>query len=490
MEEKHLSRTNRLLLLVTCVTSIFMIIGLLSQLMMSELEPLRSIVPLAIAMVVTVGMVVCYILNRKKIGYMRYVAVAYTIMYLSLLFSTPSNTPYPYLIPILLVLIFYYDAKVVNSVSVIFLALNMMKAFLIITSASNIIDVIEMVMVEMIISVLAALSAMMGCRVLKKYMKESTDEMWKKTSQNDTVSKAILLAVDNMTQQIKQTVEEAQTIAESSETVCSSLKDIADSATSTAETIEEQTQMTSSIQEIVDETDHKMHLLVDVANESTLEINKGVNSISELSKHADTAIESGYDMRSATKQMVEKSEEVREIVGMIMGISGQTNLLALNASIEAARAGEAGKGFSVVASEIRNLAEQTKGATEKIAVILDELRYNTSAVNEKVEETVSISKVQQELINATNSNFELMKEKTKYMNDSIEEINGRINQLKAANAQIVDGSTNLSAVSEEISASTENAYSLSVVNSKSVQELLQILEELNHNIKALSQHAE
>jgi methyl-accepting chemotaxis protein len=63
------------------------------------------------------------------------------------------------------------------------------------------------------------------------------------------------------------------------------------------------------------------------------------------------------------------------IVEMINVITGQINLLALNATIESARAGEAGRGFAVVASEVKNLANQAKQATDKIAEEIGSLNY-------------------------------------------------------------------------------------------------------------------
>jgi methyl-accepting chemotaxis protein len=73
-----------------------------------------------------------------------------------------------------------------------------------------------------------------------------------------------------------------------------------------------------------------------------------------------------------------RSEEIGEIVGVITGISDQTNLLALNAAIEAARAGEQGRGFAVVAEEVKNLAEDSREAAERIAKMIKEVQRETS----------------------------------------------------------------------------------------------------------------
>lgn len=77
-------------------------------------------------------------------------------------------------------------------------------------------------------------------------------------------------------------------------------------------------------------------------------------------------------------RLAENSQAIAEIVTAVTEIADQTNLLALNASIEAARAGEYGRGFSVVASEIRDLAEESKGATEKVRRILGDIQKATN----------------------------------------------------------------------------------------------------------------
>jgi len=90
------------------------------------------------------------------------------------------------------------------------------------------------------------------------------------------------------------------------------------------------------------------------------------------------------------KNLGDRSMEITGIVGMISRISEQTNMLALNAAIEAARAGEQGRGFSVVAEEVRKLAERTASATQEIDKLVKAIHVETSETVDAIEQQTQV----------------------------------------------------------------------------------------------------
>lgn len=111
---------------------------------------------------------------------------------------------------------------------------------------------------------------------------------------------------------------------------------------------------------------------------------EGLSAIKELDESL-TELQSAFSVSNSTvTDLVEKLESVNVITDSISQIATQTNLLALNAAIEAARAGEAGRGFSVVAGEVRKLAENSKVAVQNITKILEEIKIDILNTSEAI----------------------------------------------------------------------------------------------------------
>lgn len=175
----------------------------------------------------------------------------------------------------------------------------------------------------------------------------------------------------------------------------------------------------------------------------------------------------------------ENARRIEEISRMIGGISKQTNLLALNAAIEAARAGDAGKGFSVVAEEVRILAEDADRLSREIATVINDLRAKSAGSVEKMDEVSVIVSQQSDSVELTRLKFEGIAESIEATRMAIQVINRSVEEMGNKKDEVVRIIMNLSAVSEENASGTEEVSQSISEQSNYMQEVLNLSKDLS-----------
>lgn len=287
------------------------------------------------------------------------------------------------------------------------------------------------------------------------------------------IAKAINKTLDNLSSIVKRTqsvssqmASAAAQISQTVETQASGASEQAASISQTTATMEELTQTTREIaknsRSVFEATEDALQF-AEKGKSSVLLTVESMNEIKEETKHSAERI----------SNLGEKTREIGNVVNIINEIADQTKILSLNAAIEAARAGEAGKGFSVVANEIRKLAENVTESTDEISKIMEDIQSATSSLVVATEDGLKNVVKGTNLANEAGNEIKNIVSKIEHIADSSKQISVATQQEISATDQVAQAMREISVVSQQ-----------SASSSKEISSSIGLLDELARELQS------
>lgn len=226
---------------------------------------------------------------------------------------------------------------------------------------------------------------------------------------------------------------------------------------------------------ILEDLSQKSDSLTEMTQQNTV-------NLVEMARIGYQVIEQTNDMSEKIEALSEVPEDVEDIVTSVGNIAKQTNLLALNASIEAARAGDAGRGFSVVADEIRKLAEDTQEKLVEMKKFTNIIKNTTDEVTESVDLTKNSMDNMSNKIGEVNNSFEDSLDDLQLTMNGVMDISTMMEEVNASTVEVNEAMGSISTDAEKMNIMVD------VVYDHAYQAMLQSqkIDEIDENMTSIT----
>lgn len=416
----------------------------------------------------------------------RYICgIGFGLMYAAVMYGKATKLVFCYVLVIYVALLIYSDLKLLIGLGIYSLLVNVVDIAM--EFSENGITAIRITESEIIIACvsLTCIFAVLAVDTVNKTNKANIEKTLEEKKQTENVLQTVLNVSESMTSDIDSVDKEMLKLKESIGVTKNSMDNLARGAGESAEAIQIQQENTEEINghlRQVAMTADTIDNQVEVAEHNII---SGQEVMAKLLSQVKSSDKISEQVAGKIDELKEYTEKMKDILAMINGVADQTGLLALNASIEAARAGEAGKGFAVVAGEISSLASQTSDATGNINGMIANVAESLNEVIVSVENLLESNKVQNDYINESAEYLKKIHENTNEMLCEAEELKRVVTNVSKANTTISESIQNISALTEEVTASANETLAGSETDMHSVEGVSGIVERLTMSAEKL-----
>ena len=294
-------------------------------------------------------------------------------------------------------------------------------------------------------------------------------------SEKDEMGKAFQRMTEKLRAHLGQIEHGINVLSSSSSEITASVTQL---ASTSIETVTSVSETATTVAEVKQTAEHVFAKAQEVSANAVKTANfskEGIKAVENSIEGMDRIREHMEMIASAVVQLNEQRQIIGDIASTVVELAEQSNLLSVNAAIEAAKAGEQGKGFSIVAREIKNLANRSKESANQVRVILRDVQKSINAAvtateegNKSVKEGLQLSTISGETINILSES----------MNDAV---NAAV-QIAASSRQQLEGMDQISYAMENVKESTVQASTSTKQSVDSIREIQSIGESLKELI--------
>lgn len=413
--------------------------------------------------------------------------ISYFVVYIFVLFTGNTTMTYVYMIPMLMIFPLFHKWKYTTSYSVGVVSCNIV--YLGYVKATGALEAVPMIDIEIQLAAvfLVALYGSLISYIDAGMTGRKMDEIEAAQEKRKAVLEQIRKVAENTADSSENILQKTDHLRTASVSSTEAMEQVCAGTNSTAEAVQEEIRYIDAMSRDMDSIQETVDGFHNSLGDTLTAIESGTENVKQLGYSAKLTADTSASTTAAMNELMEKIQNVNQIVGLIDNISRQTNLLSLNASIEAARAGEAGRGFAVVAGEIRELSEQTNDSLEKIRKEIQGINDGSRKVTKDMSQLSEVFARQNGLVEDTGKLFCGITEASEAMDSDYQKIVRSIEEMQKSKKALVDSVSSISASTEEVTANAQNTLELNQRNLDNLKELNEDIRRLSETVEELNQ---